>query len=269
METLNSNMVTTQEENLLDLLQNLQSDLTHIIDYVKNKPDILSCGGPGWRRVVYLDMTDSSTTCPSGWKLTGYSKRTCGRASTDRYEPFTCDSATFPVSGGEYTRVCGRMKAYDWGAIHAFYTYSYEQMTTIDSAYVDGVSVTHGSPRQHIWTFAAGASEGNPTWDIVCPCDANHDIPVPPFVGEDYFCESVVNEAWDYDKHHYKFHSTDTLWDGKDCLPSSTCCSRNNPPYFIEQLPTPTTDSIEARICLYNPLAFSNLAVELVELYVQ
>jgi len=26
----------------------------------------------GWRRVVYLDMTDPSTTCPSGWQLTGY-----------------------------------------------------------------------------------------------------------------------------------------------------------------------------------------------------
>ena len=27
---------------------------------------------------------------------------------------------------------------------------------TIDQAYVDGLSVTHGSPRQHIWSFAAG-----------------------------------------------------------------------------------------------------------------
>ena len=27
--------------------------------------------------------------------------------------------------------------------------------TTIDDAYVDGVSLTHGSPQQHIWTFAA------------------------------------------------------------------------------------------------------------------
>ena len=28
--------------------------------------------------------------------------------------------------------------------------------TTIDEPYVSGVSLTHGIPREHIWTFAAG-----------------------------------------------------------------------------------------------------------------
>ena len=216
--------------------------------------------------MVYLDMTDSSTTCPSGWQLTGYSKRTCGRVSAGS---FTCDSTTFPVSGGEYTRVCGRIKAYQWGRTVAFYSYHVGFRTTIDGAYVDGVSVTHGSPQQHIWTFAAGRSEGNPTGTYVCPCDASRDIRVPPFVGEDYFCESGVNEAWGFSRHSRTFRSTDTLWDGEDCLPSSTCCSQRNPPYFIKQLPTPTTDDIEARMCLHWPSIYVNIAVELVELYVQ
>ena len=40
------------------------------------------CGGTGgWRRVVYLDMTDSNTNCPSGWNMTKSNIRTCGRAS--------------------------------------------------------------------------------------------------------------------------------------------------------------------------------------------
>ena len=213
--------------------------------------------------MVYLDMADSSTTCPSGWQLTGYSKRTCGRVITG---PRTCNSATFPVSGGEYTRVCGRVKAYQWGATHAFYNYHNGFRTTIDGGYVDGVSVTHGSPQQHIWTFAAGISEGDPTWTQSCPCDTNIDIRVPPFVGEDYFCESGLNEAW---YQRLTLHSTDTLWDGEDCLPTSTCCSQHNPPYFIKQLPTPTTDDIEARVCLYRSSSSANIAVELVELYVQ
>ena len=38
------------------------------------------CGGPGWRRVVFLNMTDPSHVCPAGLNLTTYSKRTCGRA---------------------------------------------------------------------------------------------------------------------------------------------------------------------------------------------
>ena len=265
LQTNISDVECTDSEESLELYQNLQNNLTHQLKYVRNRVDKLSCGGHGWRRVVYLDMTDNSTTCPSGWQLTGYSKRTCGRVSTG---PRTCDSATFPVSGGEYTRVCGRIKAYQWGGTVAFWSYHRGLRTTIDGAYVDGVSVTHGSPQQHIWTFAAGLTEGNPTLTPVCPCDASIDIRVPPFVGEDYFCESGVNEAWN-NSMHYTLYSTDTLWDGEDCLPSSTCCSQHNPPYFIKQFPTPTTDDIEARVCLYIPSSLANIAVELVELYVQ
>ena len=46
-------------------------------------------------------------------------------------------------------------------------------------------------------------------------------------------------------------------------------CFHSRSPYFIKQLPTPTTDDIEARVCLYDPSAYGNIAVELVELYVQ
>ena len=63
----------------------------------------LKCGGTrGWRRAVYLDMTDPNTNCPSGWNMTGYSKRSCGRVSTG-YR--TCDSVFFPVGGGPYSQV--------------------------------------------------------------------------------------------------------------------------------------------------------------------
>ena len=129
--------------------------------------------------------------------------------------------------------------------------------------------MTHGTPRNHIWTFVAGISEAYPTVPWVCPCDATMAIRVPSFVGEDYFCESGLHEPWTGASRQFKFYSNDTLWDGEDCLPSSTCCSRRNPPYFVKKLPTSTTDDIEARICLYSPMSYENIAVELVELYVQ
>ena len=225
-----------------------------------------TCGGTGgWRRVVYLDMTDPSTTCPSGWNMTGYSKRTCGRASERLY---SCDSVTFSVSGGGYNRVCGRIKAYQWGGTWAFWGYHHGILTTIDDAYVSGISVTHSSPRQHVWTFAAGAAEGNPSASWVCPCDTTANIRIPPFVGNDYFCESGRNEQW-AGSMRYRLYSNDTLWDGENCLSSSTCCSLHNPPYFVKQLPTPTTDDIEARICVVEHSRSGNIAVELIELYVQ
>ena len=255
--TTHTQQVNAKLSNLTHQLQDMQRNVTYILGPY-------TCGGTGgWRRVVYLDMTDPSTTCPSGWQLTGYSKRTCGRASDGSR---TCDSVTFPVSGGEYSRVCGRIKAYQWGATMAFHSYHHGLVTTIDGAYVSGISMTHS--RQHIWTFAAGAAEGSPSETWVCPCDASRTIRVPPFVGNDYFCESGVNGPWDSSRH-YTLHSNDTLWDGENCLSSSTCCSLHNPPYFVKQLPTPTTVDIEARICQYYSLQWANLAVELVELYVQ
>ena len=253
----------------MDTQQSLQENLAHQLETIKDcieSQPVYSCGGTGgWRRVVYLDMTDPHTTCPSGWNMTGYSKRTCGRNSTGYH---TCSSATFPVSGGEYNRICGRIKAYQWGLPLAFFSYHYRYVTTIDDSYASSVSVTHGTPRNHIWTFVAGKTEGNPTSYEVCPCDTTSTIRVPPFVGNDYFCESGVNEPWNLNIHRI-LHPNDTLWDGEDCLPSSTCCSQHNPPYFTKQLPTQTTDDIEARICMFYRLQFENLAVELVELYVQ
>ena len=264
LQTNISNMDCTDSEESLELYRNLQNNLTHQLESISNKVDTVyaqyTCGGTGgWRRVAYLDMTDPTTTCPSGWQLTTLSKRTCGRATTGS---LTCDSAIFPVSGGPYTRVCGRIKAYQYSRTDAFEAYHLGRVTTIDGTYVAGVSLTHGSPRQHIWTFAAGASETHPTWADACPCDASISIRIPDFVGTDYFCESGLNTG-----SSFSFFPDDPLWDGQGCGPSSTCCSFNTPPYFTKQLPTQTTDDIEARICQKDNNDDS--PVELIELYVQ
>ena len=243
-----------------DLIHNLTERITNNAKY--------TCGGTeGWRRAVYLDMTDPNTNCPSGWNMTGYSKRTCGRA-TDGYN--TCDSVFFPVSGGPYSQVCGRIRAYQYGLPGAFYGYN-EGQTAIDSAYVDGVALMYGSPRQHIWTFANGAWENDMNHrDWNCPCDTNGVIPVPPFVGEDYFCESgYLLPGYQNIIEWGRFHSNDTLWDGRDCHSNSTCCSLHNPPYFTKTLNQTAADDLELRICLWNSASLDNIAVELVELYVK
>ena len=96
----------------------------------------------------------------------------------------------------------------------------------------------------------------------VCPCDASVNIMVPPFVGEDYFCESGVNEGY---PGYNTLYLDDPLWDGENCGSNSTCYTFNSPPYFVKHLPTPTSDDIEARICVSG----GNIAVEEVELYVR
>ena len=226
------------------------------------QPSLISCGGLGWRRVVYLNFTDPNTTCPSGWQLTSHSKRTCGRVS---YFSYSCDSVTFPVSGGDYTRVCGRIIGYQYDYTNAFFYYNIGLVTTIDAAYISGVSLTHGSPRQHIWTFAVGYGGMNVISPVHCPCETTINTTIPPFVGGDYFCETGRHGGNSFASRI--FYPDNPLWDGQNCTATSTCCSFNNPPYFTKELPSPTTDDIEARIC--TPSANQDVPIEFMELYVQ
>ena len=255
---------------LFDQAKLLERILIHVTQNeptpTKEKPH--PCGGSGtWRRVAELDMTKPSETCLSGWmKKTSYPKRTCGRLSTG---PLTCDAVTFPVVDGNYSKVCGRIKAYQYSAPDGFENYNSNLSTTIDGAYVTGVSVTHGLPRNHIWTFATGISEGNPEAPDVCPCDSSNTILTPDFVGNDYFCESGVNEAWDRSRHWGAFMGNDPLWDGQNCRPTSGCCTFGNPPYFVKELPSPSADDIEVRICCLDDSTDSDIPIEQLELYVQ
>ena len=75
----------------------------------------------GWRRAVFLNMSDPTTNCPPGWQLTGYSRRTCGRVNTSG---LSCDSVFFPVNG-PYNQVWGGIRAYQWGKQGAFRGYGY------------------------------------------------------------------------------------------------------------------------------------------------
>ena len=225
-----------------ELAQNVSRELKNTYDLLQEH-DGYTCGGEsGWRRAVYLNMTHPNTNCPLGWQLLDSHKRTCGRITYSRY---SCDSVFFPVNDGAYNRVCGAIRAYQYGRTDAFEPYDDRRATTIDEAYVTGVSLTHGSPRQHIWTFAAGFSEDASHRDEACPCDATINIDIPAFVGGDYFCESGVNVGYPSSI----FYADDPLWDGEGCTNTSTCCEFNNPPYFTKQLSETTTGDIEVRMC--------------------
>ena len=245
----------------LELEQNILTNITKQLKKTSesSQEELGSCGGTGgWKRVAYLDMTDPNNNCPSGWRLTRHSKRTCGKVSTGR---LTCDSVFFPVSGGAYTRVCGRIKGYQNSRTDAFEMYHIGDATTIEEPYVSGVSLTHGSPRQHIWTFAASATSSYTNIEA-CPCNSTTHRTTPPFVGGDYFCESGVNSG-----SPRGFFPDDPLWDGDSCAVSNACCPFNNPPYFIKQLPNPTTDELEVRLCLYDNN--DDTPIELIELFIK
>ena len=227
------------------------------------------CGGPGWRRVVFLNMTNTSNVCPTGLNLTSYSRRTCGRANSGWH---SCWGTTFSVGGSQYSRVCGRARAYRWGMNLAFFGYRQEGRG-IEGQYLSGLSLTHGASgsRQHIWTFASGLFAGSQGSDynvFKCPCDNNNTFPSPPFVANDYFCEST-RTASNWNVNWQRFFPNAPLWDGKVCKGGGTCCQFNNPPWFTKNLTSSTTDDIELRLCLTNNASNGDIALELLELYVQ
>ena len=158
--------------------------------------DTYTCNGtPGWRRIAFINMTNTSYNCPTGLRLTSYSKRTCGRSHTTQGG---CSSTTFSVGGLPYNQVCGRIRGYQFGATSAFLN---QDNQGIDGYYVEGVSLTHGGAgsRQHIWTFAAGLSEVTTIYpNESCPCDTAANSVVPSFVGNDYFCESGFHSEWNH-----------------------------------------------------------------------
>ena len=207
-------------------------------------------------QVANINMTNSSHTCPQGLNATTHHPiRVCGIKATGQ----DCSSATFSVLGIEYSNVCGKVIGHQDGHPDGF---GEGQTNTIDGTYVEGMSLTHGnSPRNHIWTFGAATNEVQDE----CPCFDGATVSVPSFVGNDYFCDTALHSD---SLSVSGFHSGNPLWDGEGCGPTSTCCSFNNPPWFSKQLPSPTTDNIEMRLCV-NSHSTEGINIEIVELYVQ
>ena len=118
------------------------------------------CGGSGWRRAAYLNMSDPRQTCPPAWELIAIPRRSCARPSNASYQ--TCYSAMFPTQGIQYSQVCGRIIGYQFGHPGAFVLDNYNYSQPIDGPYVDGTSLTYDNPRKHIWTFANTIDEYSP-----------------------------------------------------------------------------------------------------------
>ena len=227
-----------------DVLQSARMNLSAAIQQVLPLPE---CGGPGWRQIVSLDMGDPSQQCPSPWTESATPSRSCLANYINN-----CIGVTFSSSDTTYSNVCGQAVGYATGDPDAFLRFG-QTGSGIDDAYLEGMSVTHGQPRQHIWSFTAGFyAAGSPA--IRCPCD-NPDraqAPLPPsFVGDNYFCDGSNNGA---------------LWDAIDC--TSPCCTFNSPPLFNVALPTSTTDDIEVRLCSDENVQNEGTHLRLLKLYV-
>ena len=242
----------------------LRDTVVPILDFPSQCP----CGGRGsWRRIAYLNMSDPSQLCPSTWRLITTPVRGCGRVVTGTG---SCDSTIFPSGGRSYSRVCGRVNGYQKGSPDGFFPSVGGGQDDLEDAYVDGVSLTHGSAgsRQHIWTFTAALYEtaGNPA--TVCSCintNINWPYQVPSFIGDNYFCATGNPGPGFINSNVY---ADDLLWDGEGCGPTNACCEFNTPPWFCTTLPQPTTDDLEVRNCHNQAITDEDVIISLIDIRV-
>ena len=185
-----------------------------------------NCGGitGGWMRVAHIDMSGPQRTCPSQVRTLTFPLRMCARGTSAA----GCSSVQYSTLGLSFTRVCGQAIGYMYGSPDGLDAHSVSTKT-IDSTYVDGLSITYGSPRRHLWTYAAGHNGR-------CRCHSSSIASLPPsFVGGRYYCD-----GWP-DSYTATWYTQYPLWDGEGCPAGNTCCSPSNLPWFHRMLGTVNT----------------------------
>ena len=227
-----------------------------------NMDVLCGVGGGGWTRLAYLDMSDSGERCPyelTEWPYYYYERlyRVCGRPNNFR----GCKSVKFPTNGIAYTQICGRVIGYQKGSTNGI-----GSSGDINSAYLDGVSITRGSPREHVWSYIAGLRSD---WASSCPCSINgSNVTVPSFVGNNYYCESGTNSSFFYNV----FYGDDPLWDGQKCpsLEAPCCTSPKMLPWFHRDYGNvASTDYLELRVCCDQYLENEDVPISLYEIYIK
>uniref|UniRef100_A0A1X7STE3 Fibrinogen C-terminal domain-containing protein n=1 Tax=Amphimedon queenslandica TaxID=400682 RepID=A0A1X7STE3_AMPQE len=191
----------------------------------------LMCGsGGGWTRLAYLDMTDATQNCPSGFGLyQSGGVRACGKQTLHD----GCISVQFPSHNISYSQVCGRVTGYTFGSINGL------------SGGTEGVIISRGSSQQHVWSLIAGNSESGSS-SSSCPCNTGSSVFVPSSIGNNYFCESGVPN-----NPSQILYTSDPLWDGQGCDSlEAPCCNVPGIPWFHRDYGSnTTTDYIELRVC--------------------
>ena len=191
-----------------------------------------TCGNitGGWMRVAMLDVQN----CPLELKQMIFNSNitTCVVRENNR----GCTSIFYGSLDIPYSRVCGKIRAYNIGTPDGFM-----RIKEIDNNYLDGISITINTStnREHVWSFAAA--------EFSCTS-------LPSFVDNDFACDLSP---------HCDFQTLcgPLLW-------KSQQYGRNVSSWFKE-LPFPLVSDIEVRVCRDQRRFDEDLAITTLELYVQ
>ena len=249
--------------NIKHLIPSSPSGYYHvnITQYIYCNMEELCGEEGGWTRLAYLNMSDITQNCPPGleeWEAGGI--RLC---RIDEESKGCSEPVKFPTNGISYTHICGRVIGYQKGSTDALSN----QNKSINGPYLDGVSITRGSPREHVWSYIAGQRSDHLS-NANCPCNNGSTIQIQGFIGDHYYCESGSDSKV---SNTSTLYSSDPLWDGKNCLAlEAPCCKSPNLPWFHRDYGNATsTDYLELRVCRSGSRNNEDIPLQLYEIYIK
>lgn len=133
---------------------------------------------------------------------------------------------------------------------------------------MDGLAITAGSPRRHLYTLAQGTSEVfGDSVNASCPCDDGIDPPA--FVGADYRCEEPQESAEPGNTNNRYFDLGDPLFDGlgiedESCMGAPESRSGD----FVRSV-APSADAIELRLMHTEDSNNEDTAITFLEIWVR
>ena len=207
---------------------------------------------------MLLSEFNQTMNCPNALATVRvHGRKLCPR----RYNLWAgCASIKMNTGGVKYSEVCGRVTGYQRGSPDAFH-----ELRSIDGPYLDGVSITQGRRRKHIWSLAAGYNEIFKTI-TTCPCNKGNHAKPPKYVGHNYYCESAINKWYWIGSCTYMMN--DKLWDGRRFRQNEWRCRKDMMPWFYRKL-SQTSDYIEMRVCTDEGTYNENIGVDEFKFYIK
>ena len=201
-------------------------------------------GNKGWTRLGYLNMSDTTHSCPDGFKEVAKPVRGCRRAM----KKSSCASVTFQNPGElPYTSVCGSFVATQQGSPDALI----KKGDKTDWEY-DGISVHLDQSGTYLVVLGA-PGEKIKKW-FTCPCKALDDPEQ----------ETLITFGTDLTPSKFCPLSNNR----RSCPAKINCCAGEGLPPFCVTLPEPTTDDITVKLCLDDD-DNEDITIQEIELLVQ
>ena len=194
-----------------------------------------TCGNitGGWMRVAQLDVDN----CPTGLKSQSFNGiKTCIRSE----EMPGCTSVPYNSFDIQYSKVCGQIRGYGVGTVDGLFGVGRLQGTSITEDYLDGTSIA--SSENHIWSFVSGR----------CECNSNNR---PSFIGKDRTCDDNSPKCSE------SVLCGSVLWNTNECGETTS--------FFYKQLSNNITTDINVKVCRDEPRNNEDIAITIIELYVQ